>query len=136
MENGPKLDRSKNGQKMGQKWTNNGKLPQKSIFCPFFGHFCPCPAWGRFPFRFPFFFHFRLLAVFHAIPARQDPKVREQKRHITGFHIKLLSVTPVTDPPDREPGQIGLYSLRSEDALWHPAGNSPPLTERVTGRKD
>ena len=31
---------------------------------------------GRFPLRFPFFFFFfdfRLLAVFHAIPARQDP---------------------------------------------------------------
>ena len=74
MENGPKLDRGKNGKKMAQKWKDNGKLPQKSIFGPIFCHFCPCPAWGRFPCRFPFLFHFRLLAVFHAMPARQDPK--------------------------------------------------------------
>ena len=31
------------------------KLPQKSMFWPFFNQFCPCPSWGRFPFRFPFF---------------------------------------------------------------------------------
>ena len=40
----------------GQKWQKKG--PKMEI-CPF---------------RFPFFFHFRLLAVFHAMPARQDPK--------------------------------------------------------------
>ena len=73
MENGPKLGRGKNGQKMAQKMDFEGVSHYFSIFWPFFGHFCSCPAWGRFPFRFPFFFHFRLLAVFHAIPARQDP---------------------------------------------------------------
>ena len=62
MENGPKLDRGKDGKKMAQKWKNNGKLPQNPFFCL-------CPALGRFPFRFPFP---ALLAVFHAIPARQD----------------------------------------------------------------
>ena len=70
MENGPKLDRGKNG----KKWPKNGLLRDFSIFLAIFCHFCPCPAWGRFPFRFPCFFHFRRLAVFHAIPARQDPK--------------------------------------------------------------
>ena len=61
MENGPKLDRGKNGQKMAQKWKNNGELPQKSMFWPFLplsslGPFSisisifssPFPAFGRF----------------------------------------------------------------------------------------
>ena len=51
-KNGPKLDRGKNGQKM-DFWAI---LREFSIIFPFLGHFCPCPAWGRFPFRFPFFF--------------------------------------------------------------------------------
>ena len=57
MESGPKLDRGKNGKKMAQAWIFGGVFHfyYFSIFGPFFGHFCPCPAWGRFPFRFPFF---------------------------------------------------------------------------------
>ena len=61
------------GQKWQKKWPKNGRIMENSLKNPFFGHFCPFPAWGHFPFRFPFFFHFRFLAVFHAIPARQDP---------------------------------------------------------------
>ena len=57
----------KNGLKMEKKWR---KLPQISMLCHFFA---PCPAGGSFPFSFPFFPHFRLLAVFHATPARQEP---------------------------------------------------------------
>ena len=56
MENGPKLGRGKNGNKMAQKWKNEGVFHYFSIFGPFCCHFCPCPDWGRFPFRFPFFF--------------------------------------------------------------------------------
>ena len=41
-----------------KKWIFEGVFHDFSIFGPFFCHFCPCPAWGRFPFRFPFFFHF------------------------------------------------------------------------------
>ena len=96
MENGqkPEMKKKKNGSRngkrpqagQGQKWQKkkerpkNGFLREFSIILHFFaifGPFCPCPAWGRFPFRFPFFFfsYFRLLAVFHAIPARQDPNL-------------------------------------------------------------
>ena len=45
---GPKNPKAK-------KWKILENSPQKSIFGPFFCLFCPCPAWGRFPFRFPFF---------------------------------------------------------------------------------
>ena len=55
MENGPKLDRGKNGKKMAQKWKNNGKLPQKSIFWPFFCHFAPVQLGAVFHFDFHFF---------------------------------------------------------------------------------
>ena len=72
MENGPKLDRGKNGPKNGPKMENNGKLPQKSIF--FGPFFAPFQLGAVFHFDFHFFLHFRLLAVFHAIPARQHPK--------------------------------------------------------------
>ena len=37
-------------------------------------NFCPCPAEPSFLFGFSFFPHFRVLAVFHAVPARHDPK--------------------------------------------------------------
>ena len=56
MENDPKLERGKNGKKMAKEWIFEGVFHYFSIFGPFLGHFCPCPAWGRFPFRFPFFF--------------------------------------------------------------------------------
>ena len=75
MENGSKLDGGKNG----KKWPKNGKLHQKSIFGPFFAIVAPVQLGAVFHFDFHFFFlffHFRLLAVFHAIPARQDPKKR------------------------------------------------------------
>ena len=69
------------GAKMAKKWPKMGFLREFSIIFSIFGlffcHCCPCPAWGHFPFRFPiFFFHFRLLAVFHAMPARQDPNAK------------------------------------------------------------
>ena len=74
MENGYK-------QKRGKKGKPNGKQPPagrgpKNVFSrefPFFHHFrasfCPCAAGGSFPFGFPFFPHFQLLAVFHAMQA-------------------------------------------------------------------
>ena len=46
----------------GKKWPKKGFQGVSHLL----GHFCPCPAGGRFPFGF----HFRLLAVFHAMPAR------------------------------------------------------------------
>ena len=82
MKHGQKPEMEKNGNRngkrpqagQGQKWQKNGpkmanygKLPQKSIFWPFFG------AVFHFDFHF---FDFRLLAVFHAIPARHDPKLK------------------------------------------------------------
>ena len=65
-ENGPKLERGKNGKKNGPKIENHGKLPQKihslSIFLPFLPLsslgpfsismsivFSPFPAFGHFP---------------------------------------------------------------------------------------
>ena len=84
MENRPKLDGGKNGKKMAQKWFFEGVFHYFSIFGPFFCHFCPRPAWGGFPFSIShFFFHFRLLAVFHAIPARQDPNAKGPKQEVT-----------------------------------------------------
>ena len=60
--------------------------------------------------------------------------LESRKRHIKLFRIKLLSVTPVTDTPGREPGQNCLYSLRSEDntwnfAPWAPGRETPPSPE-------
>ena len=43
------------GQKWHKKWPKNGFLREFSIIFPFLCHFCPCPAWGRSRFRFPFF---------------------------------------------------------------------------------
>ena len=83
MENRPKLDGGKNGKKMAQKWIFEGVFHYFSNFWAIFCHFCPRPAWGGFPFRFPFFFHFRFLAVFHAIPAQQDPNWSASKTRYT-----------------------------------------------------
>ena len=70
MENGPKLDRGKNGKK---KWSKNGKIRENSLgHC--FAIFAPVQLVAVFHFDFHFFFPFRLVAVFHAMPARQDPK--------------------------------------------------------------
>ena len=56
MENGPKLDRGKNGQKMAQKWI----LREFSIIFPFLGHFfaifAPVQLGAVFHFDFHFFF--------------------------------------------------------------------------------
>ena len=56
---------------------------ENSLKNPFFGHFfgifAPVQLGAVFHFDF-LFFHFRLLAVFHAIPARHDPKTPE---HVT-----------------------------------------------------
>ena len=72
MENGPKLDRGKNGKKMARKWKIlEGFFHYFSIFGSghFFAIFLPLSSLGPFSI---FFLHFRLLAVFHAIPARQE----------------------------------------------------------------
>ena len=71
MEKSPQLDRAKNG----KKWAENGEENGNSLENPFLAAiFCPCPAGGSFPFGFPCVPYFRLLAVFHAMPARHDPK--------------------------------------------------------------
>ena len=51
MENGPQLDRGKNGQRNGPKMGEKWKTPSKTQFWAFF---CPCPAGPSFPFGFPF----------------------------------------------------------------------------------
>ena len=79
MENGPKLDRGKNGKKWPKNGKNKGKLPQKAIFWAIFLPFLPLSSLGPFSISISIFFHFRLLAVFHAIPARQDPNSRSPK---------------------------------------------------------
>ena len=76
MENRPELDRGKNGPKMAWKWRKHGKLPRIPISGPFLGHFCPCQARGGFPFRFPFFPHFRLAGHFPFCAARQNHNTR------------------------------------------------------------
>ena len=73
MENGPQLDRGKNGSKMARTWKNR-KLPWKSIFWPFF---------APFPSGFPCFPYFRLWpfsmpcqpGMIPKLPARHDPKI-------------------------------------------------------------
>ena len=42
-----------------------------SCFCLFL----PLSSWGCFPFGVPFCPHFLLLAVFHTVPRRHDPKI-------------------------------------------------------------
>ena len=54
------------GPRMEKKWKTPSKI---QVFAIFF----LCPPGGCFPFGVPFFPHFRLLAVFHAVPARHDP---------------------------------------------------------------
>ena len=46
---------ARQGQKMAQKWIFEGLFHSFSIFGPFFGHLCPCPAGCCFPFGLPFF---------------------------------------------------------------------------------
>ena len=70
----PLAGRGQKWQKKARKWRGSGKLPWKSNF--FATCFMPCPAGGSFRFGFPYFPHFRLLAVFHAMPARHDPNSR------------------------------------------------------------
>ena len=67
------------GAKMAKKWPKNGKIMENSLKNPFLGHFfaifAPVQLGAVFHFDFHFFFfHFRLLAVFHAIPAQQEKR--------------------------------------------------------------
>ena len=79
MENGPTLDGGKTGKKMAKKWMFEGVLHYFPFLGHFFAIFSPVQLGAVFHFDFHFFFfHFRLLAVFHAIPARHDPKARLQ----------------------------------------------------------
>ena len=63
--------------KMAKKWPKNGKTMEKlhyfSIFGPFFAIFAPVQLGAVFHFDSHFFSISGFLAVFHAIPARQDP---------------------------------------------------------------
>ena len=52
----PSWTGAKMAKKMAQKWKSDGVFHYFPFFGHFFCHFCPCPARGRFPFRFPFFF--------------------------------------------------------------------------------
>ena len=56
MENGPELDRGKNG----KKWPKSGKIMEFSIIFPFFGHFFAIVA----PVQLGAVFHFD----FHCFP--------------------------------------------------------------------
>ena len=74
----PSWTGAKTAKKWPQKWKNNGKRPSKShvwaIFFLFFAIFGPVQVGAvSISISFFFLFHFRLLAVFHAIAARQDP---------------------------------------------------------------
>ena len=63
------------GTKMAKKWPKNGKLPQKSIFWPFFCHFCPSSL-GPFSISISIFFPFPVFGRFpcHASPAGSQIK--------------------------------------------------------------
>ena len=78
MEDGPKLDRGKNGKKKAKEWIFEGVFHYFPIFLPCFLPFLPLSSLGPSSISISIFFHFRLLAVFHAIPARQDPKSRSK----------------------------------------------------------
>ena len=86
MENSQKPGMEKNGNRngkrpqpgRGQKWQKNGpkmdfwgRFPLFFHFWAIFCHFWPRPAWGCFPFRFPFFFPFPAFGRFpcHTSPA-------------------------------------------------------------------
>ena len=80
MENGPKLDRGKNGQKMAQKRKINGKLPQKSIFGAIFWPFLPLSSLGPFSisisiFLFPF-------PAFGRFPRHTSPAGSKKKKDV------------------------------------------------------
>ena len=81
MENGPKLDRGKNGKKMAQKWKNNGKLHYFSIFWPFFLPFLPLSSLGPFSISISIFFPFPAFGRFpcHTSPARSQ--TCQQRQH-------------------------------------------------------
>ena len=96
MENGPKLDRGKNGKKMAQKWIFEGVVHYFSISGPFLP-FLPLSSLGRFPFRFPFIFPFPAFWTFSMpyqpgiIPKLwQTAKISEEnslRLHRFGVHL-------------------------------------------------
>ena len=74
----------------GEKWPKNGFLRE----CPVFLIFRPCPDGGRFLLGFPFFW---VLTVFHAIPARHDPKSGKSKALVfLSFNVHAPCIRPPT----------------------------------------
>ena len=71
METAPSSTGAKNGPQMARKWSQEWKTPRISISWPFFApvRLGAVSIW----FSIFFFSHFRLLAVFHAMPAQHDP---------------------------------------------------------------
>ena len=67
MENQIEKNQPGQGQKKAQKWPESGETLENSLENPFsgdcWGYSCPCSAGSFFPFGFPFFLHFWLLAV-------------------------------------------------------------------------
>ena len=126
MENGPKLDRGKNGKKMAKKWKNNGKLPQKSIFCHFCLPFLPLSSLGPFSISISiFFFHFRLLAVCHAIPARQDPNTREHPPKPPFWETTLLRTPELSEDRTAILGNLNTQACDSPDPRQGPESPFP-----------
>ena len=81
MENSQKVEMGKNWNTTPRRnktpsWTRakNGPKNGNPLEIHFRTMFSTCPARGCSPFGFPFFPHFRHLAVFHAIQALHDPK--------------------------------------------------------------
>ena len=66
----------------GQKWPKKGTTLKIPFFWAIFCHFCPVQLGAVFHFDFPFFSHFWLLAVFHAMPARHDPNQSSADRGV------------------------------------------------------
>ena len=109
MENGQKPEmekkkkRNRNGKRpqagQGQKWPKHGPKMEKS----FFGHFLPflpVSSLGPFSISISIFFHFRLLAGFHAIPARQDPNFTAEMMTVCANNFrsclcKVSSISPL-----------------------------------------
>ena len=71
--------------KGARRCEKNGFLREFSIIFPFLGHFCPFPAWGCFPFRFPFFCPF---PAFGRFQCRTSP---------AGSQKVLVCVKPVPE---------------------------------------
>ena len=76
--------------KKGPKTKSHGKLPKKCTFGPFFCHFCPCPAWGRSPFRLPFFFFWFISGGFWPFSMPCQPGMIPNQGH----HPCVLATLP------------------------------------------